>query len=97
MPGAVVGLLLLIGAQFVSQQTSRMHASVGNAATVLLRYFPLFLVPVVAGIIDLHDLASGELVLLFLVSIAALFISLTITGLIAQACFSSFTWDRDPS
>lgn len=95
VPGAIIGLLLLVAALFLLGNKSPVQQSIGNTARLLLHFFPLFLVPVVAGVTDLSGTARDNFINLFLISLAALLVSLVTTGLLAQLFFRRISSARE--
>jgi len=80
IPGAIVGLLLLLILRMRGYALSAIEAG----ARLLLKYLPMFLVPVCVGIMDIVPVAAPALPRLLLTLLAAVALGVVLTAWITQ-------------
>lgn len=81
IPGSVIGmgiLLILLMTGIIKLEW------ISKGASLLLKYMPLFFLPVIAGVMQFYDLFTGNGIWLILIAVVSTWLVLMISALVSQ-------------
>ena len=89
IPGPVIGLILLLGALLFSKKNDRkfiqdIKINLITSAENLVRYIPLFFLPVGVGVVMHLSFLEDSLVKVLLIIVTGTLITLALTGLLME-------------
>ena len=89
IPGPVIGLILLLGALLFSKKNDRkfiqdLKINLITSAENLVRYIPLFFLPVGVGVVMHLSFLEDNLVKVLLIIVTGTLITLALTGLLME-------------